>query len=101
MSEFRIASRYAKSLLGLASEQGKLEEVNKDMLLFSEVVSENRDFKLFLKNPVVAHDKKLTVLNQVFTGKVNDLTLAIFKILVKKQREAIFTSNCYRVSPPV
>ncbi|KYG76336.1 ATP synthase F1 subcomplex delta subunit [Roseivirga ehrenbergii] len=88
MSEFRIASRYAKSLLELASEQGKLEEVNKDMLLFSEVISENRDFQLFLKNPVVAHDKKLTVLNQVFTGKVSDLTLAIFRILVKKQREA-------------
>lgn len=88
MSEFRIASRYAKSLLELAGEQGKLEEVNKDMLLFSEVISENRDFQLFLKNPVVAHDKKLTVLNQVFTGKVNDLTLAIFRILVKKQREA-------------
>ena len=41
MSEFRIASRYAKSLLELASEQGKLEDVNKDMLLFSDVVSEN------------------------------------------------------------
>ncbi len=92
MSEFRIASRYAKSLLELASEQGKLEEVNKDMLLFSEVISENRDFQLFLKSPVVAHDKKLAVLSQVFTGKVNDLTLAIFRILVKKQREAYLSA---------
>jgi len=88
MSEYRIASRYAKSLLELASEKGQLEEVNKDMLLFSDVIQENRDFLLFLKSPVVAHDKKLKVLNQVFTGKVNDLTLAIFRILINKQREA-------------
>lgn len=88
MSEHRIASRYAKSLLGLADEKGMLEDVNKDMLMFSELASENRDFVLMLKSPVVAHTKKLAVLNIVFKGKVNDLTLAIFEILARKQREA-------------
>ncbi len=88
MSEYRIASRYAKSLLGLADEQGSLEEVNKDMLMFSELASENRDLVLMLKSPVVPHSKKLAVLNQVFDGKVHKLTMAIFQILTKKQREA-------------
>lgn len=88
MSEYRIASRYAKSLLDLADEKGVLEDVNKDMLMFSELASENRDLVLMLKSPVVAHDKKLAVLNKVFTGKVNELTLAIFQILTKKHREA-------------
>lgn len=88
MSEYRIASRYAKSLLGLADEKGALEEVNKDMLLFSQMAEENRDFVLMLKSPVVTHDKKLNILNAVFTGKVNDLTLAIFQILTRKHREA-------------
>jgi len=87
MSVYRIASRYAKSLLGLASEQGKLEEVNNDMLLFSQMIEENRGFLLLLKSPVVPHDKKLTILHQVFDGKVNGLTLSIFKILAKKHRE--------------
>ena len=88
MSEYRIASRYAKSLLDLADEKGVLEDVNKDMLMFSGLASENRDLVLMLKSPVVAHDKKLAVLNKVFTGKVNELTLAIFQILTKKHREA-------------
>lgn len=88
MSEYRIASRYAKSLLDLADEQGVLEDVNKDMLLFSQLVEENRDFLLLLKSPVVAHDKKLKVLKQVFEGRVNSLTLGIFDIITRKHREA-------------
>jgi F-type H+-transporting ATPase subunit delta len=92
MSEFRVASRYAKSLLDLAQEQGKLEEVNNDMQLFEKVGKENREFLLLLKNPIITHDKKLSILKAIFKGKVNDLTLAIFEIIVKKQREAILFS---------
>ena len=88
MSEYRIASRYAKSLIDLSVEQGKLEEVNKDMLLFSQMIDENRDFVLMLKSPIITHDKKLAILNQVFDGKVNELTLSIFQILTRKHREA-------------
>lgn len=88
MSEFRIASRYAKSLLQLADEQKLLEEVNKDMLLFTEVIQGNRDFQLMLKNPVIGHEKKLNVLNLVFKGKVNALTLSMFILITKKHREA-------------
>ncbi len=88
MSEYRIASRYAKSLLDLAVEKKQLEEVNKDMLMFFETVKENRDLLLMLKSPIITHDKKLAILNKLFAGKVNDLTMAIFQILTKKHREA-------------
>ena len=87
MSEYRIASRYAKSLLDLADEKGALEDVNKDMLMFSQLADENRELTLMLKSPIITHDKKLNILNQLFSGKVNDLTLAIFQILTRKHRE--------------
>jgi F-type H+-transporting ATPase subunit delta len=87
MSEYRIASRYAKSLLSLADEQGSLEAVHDDMLLFSQMIEENRDFELLLKSPIIVSSKKLAILNQVFEGKVNDLTIKIFDILTRKKRE--------------
>lgn len=87
MSEYRIASRYAKSLLELAVEQGKLEEVNNDMAMLSELCEENRDFWLMLKSPVVTPFTKLDILKKVFTGKVNELTMSIFAILTRKHRE--------------
>lgn len=88
MSEYRIASRYAKSLLELAVEKDQLEEVNKDMGMLAALCQENRELTLMLKSPIVTHDKKLAILNKLFSGKVNDMSLSIFTILTKKHREA-------------
>ncbi len=87
MSETRIASRYAKPLLELATEKGCLEEVEKDMLQFTAICKESRDFTLMLQNPVLSHFKKLDILRTIFKGKVNDLTMSFFEIISKKDRE--------------
>ncbi|AMM50639.1 ATP synthase F1 subunit delta [Rufibacter sp. DG15C] len=89
MSDVRVASRYAKSLLELANERGQLEQVYADMLLFTKAVAETRDLHLVLQNPIVKHDKKLAILTSIFSGKVTELTLAFFKILTQKNREKI------------
>ncbi|MGK7395673.1 MAG: ATP synthase F1 subunit delta [Candidatus Cyclobacteriaceae bacterium M3_2C_046] len=87
MSNFKVAYRYAKSLLELARDKGKLDAVNRDMVLFSQVCQANRDFMLMLKNPVIKHDKKYKILVSIFKGKIDDLTLAIFEITTRKSRE--------------
>jgi F-type H+-transporting ATPase subunit delta len=51
------ASRYVKSLLGLAVEQNALEEVHKDMQLFDTVCASNHDFISMLKSPIIRHEK--------------------------------------------
>lgn len=85
----RAATRYVKSLLTLAEEQNALEAVHQDMKLFSAVVAENRELGLILKNPIIRHEKKREILEKIFTGKVHPLTLAIFDILTRKNRENI------------
>jgi F-type H+-transporting ATPase subunit delta len=89
MADLRAASRYVKSLLGLAVEQNALEQVHADMQLFAKVCAENRAFELLLLNPVVKHDKKRAILEQLFKGKVHALTMAIFDIITKKNREPL------------
>lgn len=103
MSDLRAASRYVKSLLGLAVEQGALEAVHADMQLFAKVCAENRQFELLLHNPVVRHDKKRDILERVFKGKVHPLTMAIFDIITRKNREPLLPAiarefhNAYKV----
>ncbi|MEO6133323.1 MAG: ATP synthase F1 subunit delta [Saprospiraceae bacterium] len=87
MSTFRIASRYAKSLLDLAKEQGKLDIVLHDVEAFVKA-TENRDFALLLKSPIVKSDKKAKVLDAIFRGKIDQLTNAFLHIIVSKGREA-------------
>jgi len=89
MVDSRAASRYVKSLLSLAVEQNALEAVHGDMLMFSKVIEENRPFELMLKNPIIKHEKKRDILEKVFAGRVHPLTMAIFDILTRKNREPL------------
>ncbi|MEM6523072.1 MAG: ATP synthase F1 subunit delta [Bacteroidota bacterium] len=89
MSEYRVATRYAKSLLSLADDQGVLDKVHADMQLFLNVCAESRDLFLLLKNPIIKHDKKRAVLQKIFEGKVSQLTIAFFDIITRKNREAV------------
>lgn len=89
MADIRAASRYVKSLLGLAVEKNVLDQVHADMQLFTKVIDENRAFELLLYNPIIRHDKKRAILEKIFAGKVNALTMAIFDIITKKNREPL------------
>lgn len=89
MADSRVASRYVKSLLDLAVEQGVLEEVHKDMTAFADLCKNNRSFTIMLKSPVIRHEKKRDILDKIFKGKVNKLTLAIMEILTRKNREPL------------
>ncbi len=87
MSINKIASRYAKSLLDLAKDQNKVERILEDVKTFKQA-TENRDLYLLLKSPIVKADKKLSILKEIFEGKLDELTMAFVNIITKKGREA-------------
>ncbi len=89
MSDHRAASRYVKSLLGLAEEQKALDQVHNDMVLFKKLTESNRDFYLLLRNPIVNHDKKRDILVAIFKGKVHPLTMSFLDIITRKNREPL------------
>ena len=103
MSQHRVTSRYAKSLITLAQEQGVLEEVYADVRSFTEICQNNRDFTLMLKNPVIRKEKKHQIIKTLFSGRVNKVTYAFYEIMLRKNREkylpetAIEFKNQYNV----
>ena len=88
MSEIRIANRYARSLIELAREKGALEEVHDDMQALHELVRENRQLVLALRNPVLKPDKKKAVLNALFKD-AHTLTKTFFDIITRKKRAEV------------
>jgi len=84
----RLAARYAKSLIDLATERGQLEEVYADMLYLQAVTKSSRDFVNLLRSPVVKADKKESILNAITSGKISALTTAFNKLLLNKGRES-------------
>jgi F-type H+-transporting ATPase subunit delta len=87
MKQTIVATRYAKSLLDLALEKGKLDRVKQDMKLLVETVESNRDFSLFLKNPIVKSDKKAVILKQLFKDSMDMISMGFIELVVKKKRE--------------
>ncbi len=89
MSEIQVASRYAKSLIDLAGEQSSVEEVKGDIELFLETCRENPELQAILKNPIISLDKKANILDGLFSGKVHEMILSFFKIVIRKGRAEI------------
>ena len=87
MQSTLLAQRYAKALFGLSQEMNQLEEVKRDMEMMLETLQESKEFKQFLVSPVIQADKKASVLNVMFKGKVAELTLKFFELLARNRRE--------------
>ena len=87
MKATRLSSRYAKSLLGLVVEQNKLEDTLSDMKHIISVCSENKDLSLLLKSPIVKTDKKMSILSEIFSKSISDVTMSFIHIITSKKRE--------------
>jgi len=87
MQGTRVASRYAKSFIDLTIEQGVLEQACNDMKYILQVCKSEHELVVFLKSPVVKTDKKLAVLKELFTGKLNEVTDAYIRLITHKKRE--------------
>jgi F-type H+-transporting ATPase subunit delta len=88
MKGTKSAIRYAKALLELAIEQNKVDLVLKDMEFFVNSGNDNYDLLVFLKSPVINADKKLNVLNELFSH-FDVLSKSFIQLITKNGREAI------------
>lgn len=94
MAAPRVSIRYAKSLIGLAAERGVLAEVERDVRAILTTVEGSRELARMLESPVIKSDTKEKVVDRVFTGHLDALTLAFLKILLAKGREPLVKPIC-------
>lgn len=83
----RLASRYAKSLIDLAVETGRLETVFRDMQLLNSTCNESRELMNFIRSPIINAEKKEKIFHVIFEDKVGDLTNKFCDLLIAKGRE--------------
>lgn len=86
MATSRIALRYSKSLLDLASQEGIIEDVKKDMDAVAEVCAASKELRNLLNNPIVKAADKQAVLGKVFTS-THKTTQLFIAYMVDKKRE--------------
>ncbi len=83
MSVFKVASRYAKSLIDLSLEQESLDAVKADIEGVIAIIKSNTELQAVLNNPIIKTDKKLAILKALFQGKIGDI--GVFQYHGKKR----------------
>lgn len=89
-----LAKRYAQALFDLAVENNILEEVEQDMILVKSVLDESRVLRKVMSNPVIDYSKKIKVLDRIFEGKIQKLSLKFLQLITRKGREVYITYIC-------
>ena len=87
MNNPRLAGRYAKSLIDLATEKDQLETVYQDMLFLQGICKSSREFVSLLKSPIIKADKKAQILEAITQGKLSVLTASFNHLMITKGRE--------------
>lgn len=84
----KVARRYASSLMGFAKEQNALEGVAADMALIASTCHASKELQSVLKSPIIKTDKKVSVLNQIFSGKIGTVSQNFLNVVAGKKRES-------------
>ena len=87
MANPRLAGRYAKSLLDLATEQNQVDAVYADIKFLQALCNSNQDFVNVLKSPVIKPDIKEKIIVSVTENKVSKTTALFLRLLINKARE--------------
>ena len=87
MTNPRLATRYAKSIIDLAIEQKQLDAVYDDMKFLLRICKSNPDFLAVLLSPIIKPSSKGKIIESITKERVSELTSAFIKLLVTKTRE--------------
>ncbi len=87
MAESRVAYRYAYSLFAVAQEANAVEAVGRDLEFLRGLMESSREFRIFLRTPVINTMKKRGILTELFGRKIGELTMHFLLLLASKDRE--------------
>jgi len=90
-----VSDSYAKALVELAEEKGKLEAVHADVDSVAALVKDNQKLRELLYNPVVEGDKKRAVIKKIAQeAGFQKYTSNFLNLLVEKDRLNLLNEIC-------
>ena len=84
-----VARRYAQALFEQADEQAGVDALDQDIALIRESLDGSPELRGFFESPIISAEKKSTIVDDLFSSRVSDLTLRFIKLLIQKKREEL------------
>jgi F-type H+-transporting ATPase subunit delta len=83
----RVTKRYAKALFELSREENVLDRVEQDLVMIIDTYHNSSDLAMLLASPIIQSRDKKKALQNIFKGKVHNLTFDFLMLLLEKNRE--------------
>jgi F-type H+-transporting ATPase subunit delta len=89
MVSSKVAHRYALSLLEIALEKDILDNIYTDVRLLIETFDKSDELIRAIDSPVIKPAVKISILDELFSQKVDKETLNFLHFIINKRRETI------------
>ena len=89
MVSSKVSNRYALSLLSIALDKNMLSTVYNDVKLLISTFNESDELQRVVESPVVRPELKISILDEIFSGKIDKETINFIHFIIEKRREEI------------
>nr|WP_294486711.1 ATP synthase F1 subunit delta [uncultured Anaerosporobacter sp.] len=81
-----VSKTYGEALFDLALEDGTLTTIIKEVNVVKEAMKKNPDLLKLLSHPKIKKEEKISVIENIFKGRVSDSLVGFLVIVVQKDR---------------
>ncbi|MFZ1291724.1 MAG: ATP synthase F1 subunit delta [Melioribacteraceae bacterium] len=87
MSEFIVSTRYANALMGISESNNSFSQVVEDIKFINLTLADSKDLRNLLFNPIISSQKKVSILDEIFSPHVSKEVVNFLNFLIEKGRE--------------
>ena len=81
-----VSKTYSEALFDLALEDGTLTTIIEEVNIVKEAIAKNPDLLKLLSHPKINKEEKISVIENIFKGRVSDSLVGFLVIIVQKDR---------------
>jgi F-type H+-transporting ATPase subunit delta len=98
MDNIKVAKRYAKAVMEIAKSQNCVEVLIEDLANVVALIKSSNDLRLIIHSPIIRHSKKLIIFDEIFKGKLSELTYFFIRLLIIKGRSDLLKTiaHCFQ-----
>jgi F-type H+-transporting ATPase subunit delta len=81
-----LAEIYARALFELAERSKMVNAIKDDLDIVQDICIKEKDFGVLMVSPYFSPDCKEQILQKIFSGKLNDLTIDFLRVVIRHDR---------------
>lgn len=84
-----VEKRYGIALFELAQESNRVEEMESEVLVLKEILSNEKEFLEILSHPHVSMSNKRNLIEEVFKDQISMELMGLIDLIVQKNRQSL------------